>query len=336
MGWDFYDNLRKGGASPDTVREVMIILKASVTLAHCRGMVAQNVLASIKIEKVVRKQKEIGVDIPTKEEMTRILQSAPPRWRAFLVTAAFTGMRPGELRALTWRDIDFHNRVVKVRRGADHSGRIDAPKTLAGIREIPILDIVYSTLRQWSETVREPVALWGRHLNEGRLARDYGRLPEKPVMKAKAYHFYQRWFDLLEKLAANGKWEEIRKFDYPARANSRNTSSYVMRLHEYRDHLLAAHDCCTKEGGNVVNLIALKPDDLVFANAAGKVFHLYTLQEAFSAAQYAAGIEGAERDPQKPNKHRGRYSLYALRHFFASWLIDSGDRPEQVKGNHGS
>lgn len=54
-------------------------------------------------------------------------------------TLLYTGMRPGEVSALRWSSVDFTNNEihVTVAREAD-SGRVKAPKTEAGIRDIPI------------------------------------------------------------------------------------------------------------------------------------------------------------------------------------------------------
>lgn len=63
------------------------------------------------------------------------------------------GLRRGELLGLRWRDIDFDNRIVKVRqqvvRDADGSYRIsDTLKTPAARRELPLVDDLAQLLRE--------------------------------------------------------------------------------------------------------------------------------------------------------------------------------------------
>jgi integrase len=51
-----------------------------------------------------------------------------PRMRALVTFAAYTGLRPGELYALEWTDVDFAAMRIHVRRRV-YNGRIDVPKS---------------------------------------------------------------------------------------------------------------------------------------------------------------------------------------------------------------
>jgi integrase len=71
---------------------------------------------------------------PTEDELTLLLDACSvhgwyaPRMRALIAFAAYTGMRPGELFALEWPDIDFDAMRVDVRRRL-YRGRVDLPKS---------------------------------------------------------------------------------------------------------------------------------------------------------------------------------------------------------------
>jgi integrase len=58
--------------------------------------------------------------------------------RALLLTAAMTGMRRGELLGLRWRDVDYTNRRVWVRRSIGLGGVVKTPKTRKSIRAISL------------------------------------------------------------------------------------------------------------------------------------------------------------------------------------------------------
>jgi integrase len=92
---------------------------------------------------------KVGVDIPTPAEIKAIVEAAKDRWRPFLITAIFTGMRASELRGLPWSDIDLRHEKIHVRQRADRWNTIGPPKSATGERTIPLPPIVVSELREW-------------------------------------------------------------------------------------------------------------------------------------------------------------------------------------------
>jgi integrase len=131
-------------------RKVLTSLKSLLRDAQRRGNVAQNVATAVSIEPDRRrKQLRIGIDIPTPDEIRRILAAASPRWRPLLVTAVFSGLRASELRGLRWEDVDLKRGELHVRQRADRYNAIGKPKSRAGSRTLPIGPMVVNTLRQW-------------------------------------------------------------------------------------------------------------------------------------------------------------------------------------------
>jgi integrase len=125
----------------------------NLAAAFCSGgNVAQNVASDVSITSHGRTKAklEVGRDIPTRDEIQRIVDAARPgRARALLLTAALTGMRASELRGLRWADVDLNKRQIQVRQRADRYREIGPPKSAAGTRTIPIGDMVVNTLREW-------------------------------------------------------------------------------------------------------------------------------------------------------------------------------------------
>lgn len=130
---------------------ILTSLKMLLKDAQRRGFVLTNAASATRIGRSKREREllEVGRHIPTKKEVNTILETVASRWRPVLVTAAFTGLRTGELRGLTWDAIDFGARLIRVRQRADFWKTIGAPKTAAGRREIPMAPIVISALREW-------------------------------------------------------------------------------------------------------------------------------------------------------------------------------------------
>ncbi|HZK90551.1 MAG TPA: site-specific integrase [Stellaceae bacterium] len=143
------DLLKKGSRA--MARKVLASLKSIIGEAQRRGLVARNAASPVRVEVKKRDQHKLtaGRDFPSKSEVQTILSSAAGRWRPLLVTAIFTGMRSSELRGLTWEEVDFDRRVIRVRQRADHWGTLGAPKSAAGDREIPMSPMVVNVLKEW-------------------------------------------------------------------------------------------------------------------------------------------------------------------------------------------
>jgi integrase len=146
----FRDDLLRALSRP-MARKVLGTLKSTLRDAQRRGTVAQNVATSVRIDGNKRDQRkvEVGRDIPTPDEIRRIVQAGSDRWRPLLVVAAFTGLRASELRGLTWNDIDLKRGELHVRQRADCYLAIGKPKSRAGERTIPLGPFTSNTLRTW-------------------------------------------------------------------------------------------------------------------------------------------------------------------------------------------
>jgi integrase len=91
-------------------KKILTSLKSILRDAQRRGNVAQNVAQSVSIgaDKRGKRKLKVGVEIPTPDEIKQIVRAASGnKWRPFLVTAIFTGLRASELRGLPWRDVDL-------------------------------------------------------------------------------------------------------------------------------------------------------------------------------------------------------------------------------------
>jgi integrase len=69
---------------------------------------------------------------------------------ALFLTAAFTGLRTGELLALQWRDVDFAGQVVRVRRSYNIHGGVGTPKS-GKVRALPLAADVARALARLGE-----------------------------------------------------------------------------------------------------------------------------------------------------------------------------------------
>jgi integrase len=148
----FEKALAQAGVSEAMRRKVRTSLGSLIAQAMQDGYINRNVVRDgkrRKMRKVKKKRLEVGTDIPTPEEIRKLLETVEGRFRPFFITAVFTGMRASELRGLCWPEVDFKKNAIHVRQRADRHNVIDAPKSEAGTRTIPVGPFVMNTLKVW-------------------------------------------------------------------------------------------------------------------------------------------------------------------------------------------
>lgn len=145
------------GRSRVMAKKVVASLGAILANAMSAGRVARNVVREQarasrrqnRLDKRHEKRLEVGVDIPTKDEINLLLAHSQGKWRPLLVVAVFTGLRASELRGLRWNDVDLDQRLLNVRQRADRWGTIGSPKSDTSKRQIPLAPMVVRALKEW-------------------------------------------------------------------------------------------------------------------------------------------------------------------------------------------
>src|SRR5262249_11323852 len=124
--------------SRSMARKVLTALKGILGEAQRRGNVAQNVAIGVSTGPDKRKAGlEVGRNIPTPDEIRRILEAASERARPLLIVAALAGLRASELRGLSWDEVDLKRGELRVRQRADRYGVLGRPKSRAGQPPLP-------------------------------------------------------------------------------------------------------------------------------------------------------------------------------------------------------
>jgi integrase len=104
-------------------------------------------------------------------EVSALLASdkVPLRWRQMYAILAYAYLRPSELKALDWSDVDLLAGTLHVTKAWDHErARIKAPKSEAGVRYVPIEPTLLPLLKALHEAaggkgavfVMPPIEAW--------------------------------------------------------------------------------------------------------------------------------------------------------------------------------
>lgn len=121
-------DLRKRGYSGTTIATTLAPLSRLFAHAVRRGLIEVNPVSKLdRGERPRVSRQERPVLNP--EEIGRLLEAAPPRFRTLIATAILSGLRQGELLGLHWRDVDFDNELIHVRTALDRKRRDVPPKT---------------------------------------------------------------------------------------------------------------------------------------------------------------------------------------------------------------
>ena len=132
-----YAKLQDSGNSPRTVRYAHSVLHNALAQAVEWRMITRNPTEAVKLPK---QQRADMMPLNAEEAGDFIALARTYRLGALLELALVSGMRPGELRALHWRDVDLKDGVIRVRHAmADtpDGPKLGEPKTKRGIRTIP-------------------------------------------------------------------------------------------------------------------------------------------------------------------------------------------------------
>ncbi len=116
---------------------------------------------------------------------------------AFL-TACYTGMRTGEVFALTWDDIDLDNRIIKINKTVyakdkEEKGRwyLGTTKTIGSQREVNICDTLYKMLLDYKKVQDDYKKEYNKkykHYFLEEVRNKYGKLVEYKITESKLRH----------------------------------------------------------------------------------------------------------------------------------------------------
>ena len=131
-----------------TTRKVLSTLHSVLEHAITQDWIATNAARGTKVIGP-RSEGSKKVEPPSKEDMRKLVEAAPEGLRLMLIFAASTGVRAGEQWAARWRDVDFFKHELRFIRRVDVYGEESSPKSIAGIRTMPLSDQLVAMLKTW-------------------------------------------------------------------------------------------------------------------------------------------------------------------------------------------
>lgn len=138
------------GYSMETMKATKALLSSMLKLAVADDHILKNPCDAVKLPRHLRRKKRPA----TPEEYQRLLEVTKDHRLSIAIPLLFlTGMRRGEMLALTWYDIDLSQRLIHINKeyvtenGTGKAYMRDTTKTPAGVRDIPICDDLLKALK---------------------------------------------------------------------------------------------------------------------------------------------------------------------------------------------
>ena len=135
QGW--VSKLVGAGYAAETVHKAHALLGMILTAAVDSDLLARAPARGVKLPRIERRE----MRFLTPSELSGLLEAVPGRYRPLVKTAAYTGLRFGELAGLRPRDVEPLRKTITVRRGlVEVSGllHVEEPKTPAAWRTVAI------------------------------------------------------------------------------------------------------------------------------------------------------------------------------------------------------
>ncbi len=157
----FIDDLARNGRnvntgeplSHKTVVHHLNYLSDIFTYTARLDLISENPCKNIIIPRGGKKEKSIYTVDEVKQLFQLMDEYNPPiKYKAFVTLAVYSGFRRGELMGLEWKDVDWENNVISVKRTSNYtstSGKYtDTTKTKSSQRSLKLPEMVFSILKE--------------------------------------------------------------------------------------------------------------------------------------------------------------------------------------------
>jgi integrase len=191
---DFYNEKLKEGYSTNYIARMHEILRMLLRVAKKWDLIQKDVASMIEPPKNKKKEMKVW----SIEQVNEFLKSCThSRYHPIFFLAAYTGMRKGEIIALTWNDIDFDKKVIHVNKTLYKLSKgysLDTPKSHSAVRSIYFDDEIEAILKKQKVKQKEEKLKNGRIYQDQNLvfAQEDGRFISPPSVNILFTRFIDR------------------------------------------------------------------------------------------------------------------------------------------------
>ena len=122
LAQDGVNEITKKPLSYKTMVHYLSFISTVIDYAIKMDMLTDNPCRRVTIPKGSKKERKI-LSIQETEDFLKLLETAPLKLRTFFTLDIYSGYRRGELLGLEWKDVDFENNTIKVRRTSNYTAK---------------------------------------------------------------------------------------------------------------------------------------------------------------------------------------------------------------------
>lgn len=135
------------GYSATVVNSIRSLYRMIFDYAVAHDFFPYNPVNSVRLPKGLKRGKRVA---PADDQIRKIFENLDQPFGLFPVFLLCTGLRKSEALALTWQDVDLKHNEISVTKSLDYTvgarPTVKPPKTEAGIRTVPIIDLLRDLL----------------------------------------------------------------------------------------------------------------------------------------------------------------------------------------------
>ncbi len=183
-----------GGLSHKTIKHYLSYISTIFDFAIKMQMLQNNPCRNVTVPKGEPKEREFYT-IEEVERLSELLQDAPMKYRVFFNLAIYSGFRRSELLGLEWKDIDFDEGLVHIRRTSNYvAGEgmyTDTTKTKKSQRVIKLPPVMLDLLKEYkAEQHDQSVEIGSKWVETDRL---FTTWDGKPINGTVPYNWLKRF-----------------------------------------------------------------------------------------------------------------------------------------------
>lgn len=187
----------------NSVIGIMNVLKSALSLAKSFDIIDKNNADKIKLPAPTERP-VYAFEKTEQEDLEKFCLESKTNNHIGIVICLYTGIRLGELLALTWQDIDFSTGLISITKTAYRAKEngvskivVDQPKTKNSVRIIPLPNVLLDILKQIKQTSKSKYVLSTRKggIVENRsYQRTYATILHKLNIPYKNFHALRHTF----------------------------------------------------------------------------------------------------------------------------------------------